>query len=160
MSLYADLDGARARREQIRENSARAATSFVTLRSKGVGDFILDAPVEFDTPFFHRPSVTSGFHLDVRPDTTLYTLPRVTCGVFRWVKTSRGFHTGAYMYMAVDVEKRDGSSLTIEDVENINRTIVVHHVQFNGVSYKPMSGQPTAEVQDSLIVPLTPPAIP
>lgn len=154
---YAQLEQARRRREQIQENSARAATSFVTLRSKGVGDNLLPAPVEFDTPFFHEPSVVSGFHLEVRPSIEIYTLPRVSSGVYRWVKTNRGFYTGAYIYLAVDLERRDGTSVIPEDVANV---AVVHHLQFFAISYKPLGGQASAEAQDALVTPLTPPFTP
>lgn len=156
-SPFANWDQARQRLEQIRENSARPATCYVTLRSKGVGDTLLGSPVEFDTPFFHEPSVTSGFHLEVRPSVEKYYMPRVTAGVYRWVTTSRGFYTGAYIYLAVDVNVRD--TFTADQYE-LARVSVVHHLQFNGVSYKPLGGQATAEVEDALIVPLTPPHTP
>lgn len=159
-SPFANWDQHRQRLEQIRENSARAATSYATLRSKGVGQQLLAAPVEFDTPFFHEPSVTSGLHLEVRPNLTTYTLPRVTAGVYRWVTTPRGFYTGAYIYVAVDVERRDGVAFTVDDVAALSIIAVVHHLQFSGVSYKPLGGQASAEVQDPLVVPLTPPHTP
>lgn len=157
MNPYAQLESARRRREQIQENSARAATCFVTLRSKGVGDQLISSAMEFDTPFLHEPSVTSGFHLDVRPSTEKYRMPRVTAGVYRWVTTPRGFYTGAFIYLAVDVTVRD--TFTADQFE-LARVSVVHHLQFNGVSYKPLGGQASAEAQDALVIPLTPPSIP
>lgn len=153
---FASLDQNRQRLEQIRENSARQAISFVRVRSKGVGDQLLNSPVEFDTPFFHEPAVTSGFHLEVRPPAE-YTLPRVSCGVYRWVRTPRGFYTGAFVYFAVDLERRDETAVIADDVANV---AIVHHLQFTGISYKPLGGQASAEAQDALVPPLTPPAIP
>lgn len=137
-----------SRRTAIRENSARAATQYATFTSDGAGTHLHPEPVRFATPFVGEPAIATGFALTRPPDADIWELPRVTAGVYRWIiEDDHGFHTGAYVYFAVDCPYTEAGQELVDAGELGFRPepVLVHHFAFTGLSYKDLPGTETLD---------------
>lgn len=152
---FLSLELVQRAREAQRNNEARVASVDITYRTQGTGDLLAPAATTFGgLEFIDEPAVSTGLHVEVRPDLTKFFLPRVTVGVYRWQKNSRGFFTGAFLFFAVDIRAREGVT------EAPSRTTLVHHVVFTGASYKGLGAGVRAGASDDAIPPLVPPIVP
>lgn len=80
-----------------------------------------------------------------------YMLPRVTAGVYRWVRNPKGYFTGCFAYFNIQAD-------FIGTDINIQAMPILHHVfTFSGESYKSMSEAVNEGVEDEEILPLLPP---
>lgn len=134
--LYAQQEAA-ARRAQNAENGTRAATFVSTHLSSGDGEYIQNQPTVFDCAFVGKPIVSHGSELVQRPNKALFQLPRVSCGVFKWVfqqTAAETIYTGAYLYFTVDIPYLVGVSSSAAPVSQ-----VLHHVSFNGIAMKQLT---------------------
>jgi len=123
--------------EQIAENNARNAAFAVTFTTTGDGEAVMTTPLIFDTVFTERPTVSGAPVILRAPDPKLFGLPRVNCGVYRWIteKSPAGpLYTGCYPYFVVDVPLLPGApegSFTIAP-----NCVIEHHLRFDGISLK------------------------
>src|SRR5690606_6023740 len=84
------MEQRRGHLHSVAENSARYASSYVTYKTTGWGEFLADKAQYFTTTFTQRPSVSHSLSID---GDTLVTgrFPRVTAGVHQWVTDHDGF---------------------------------------------------------------------
>lgn len=95
------LEQRRAQLQQVAENSARYASSYVTFTTTGWGEFLSPECQYFTTTFVERPSVSHGFSVD--GDKLIEgRFPRVTAGVHKWLQDENGFYTGAWLFFVVE----------------------------------------------------------
>ena len=95
------LEQRRSHLQSVAENTARYASSFVTWKTEGWGEFLCDEVQYFDTTFIKQPSVAHSFSLDgdvLVPG----RFPRVTAGVHKWLTNHEGFFTGAWLFFVVE----------------------------------------------------------
>lgn len=135
------------------ENSARYASSFITYKTTGWGEFLCDEAEYFTTTFVKQPSVSHSFSMD--GDTLIEgRYPRVTAGVHKWLQDSDGFYTGAWLFFVVEtvgVQGRDTYVLpTAADGSVVGLVTapvpipadpnyeIIHSFTFTGVAMKAM----------------------
>lgn len=101
MPGFEALETRRAQIHRDAENSARYATSYVSYKTTGWGEFVSADCQYFTTTFVKRPSVAHSLSLD---GDTLVTgrFPRVTAGVHKWLQDRDGFYTGAWLFFVVE----------------------------------------------------------
>lgn len=88
----------------------------------------------------------------------IYQLPRVTAGVYRWVRNRRGFYTGAFTYFSISVDFVDPDYVVTEQTL-IARPVVIHNFTFMGESYKSMSRQVNEGASDESVRPFEAPKL-
>lgn len=86
---------------QTQENSARGATAWGNVHSKGWGEIMIADPIMFGITFIAQPRVTYGFSLDDDNQLVDGRFPRCSGGVLRWVTTADNLYIGAYVFMTV-----------------------------------------------------------
>lgn len=92
------------RRSQIHrdsENAARYASSFVSYKTTGWGEFVSPEIQYFTTTFTRRPSVAHSLSLD-GDELVAGRFPRVTAGVHKWLRDTDGFYIGAWLFFVVE----------------------------------------------------------
>jgi hypothetical protein len=92
------------RRSQIHrdaENQARYASSFVSYKTTGWGEFVSADAQYFTTTFIRRPSISHCLSLD-GDDLIPGRFPRVTAGVHKWVQDVDGFYIGAWLFFTIE----------------------------------------------------------
>ena len=83
------------------ENSARYASSFVSYKTTGWGEFLSEDAQYFTTTFTKRPSVSHSLSID--GDVLVEgRYPRVTAGVHKWLQDERGHYTGAWLFFVIE----------------------------------------------------------
>lgn len=95
------MDSARAREQQVRENSARLAESFVTVSTTGQGGYRFDNVSYFGVTFINRPYVAVAHVVNDNDLTNPNQFPVASGGVWKWLTNERGFYTGAWLYVSV-----------------------------------------------------------
>lgn len=104
MTIEPGFDALETRRSHllsVAENSARYASSFITYKTTGWGEFLCDEAEYFTTTFVKQPSVSHSFSMD--GDTLVEgRFPRVTAGVHKWIQDADGFYTGAWLFFVVE----------------------------------------------------------
>lgn len=128
--IFGGLEQHRGRLEQTKENSARLARSHGTWESVGSGELIVPDAFVFGITFIEEPSVEYGASLpdiDGQSQEMLPgSVPRCSGGVYRWVRDSNGFYTGANVFFCVDF-----------GYGGTPQTYTVHHSQvFTGLALK------------------------
>lgn len=83
------------------ENAARYASSFISFKTTGWGEFLSPEAQYFTTTFVERPFVSHCFSLD-GDDLIEGRYPRVTAGVHKWVLDGDGFYRGAWLFFAIE----------------------------------------------------------
>lgn len=97
------LEQRRSRLDAIRENSSRPATCRLTFTTTGWGEMKLPNASYFGGSFIDRPAVATGVTID--GDNLVATrFPRVTAGVYKWLRDASGFYVGAWVFIAVDTQ--------------------------------------------------------
>lgn len=126
-SPFSDLERRRQLLGQIAENSSRLAFSFARYDTTGWGEMRCATAIEFDCVFRERPFVSSSSEID---ESTLVAgqFPRVTSGVCAWIRNSKGFYTGAWVYVVVDPGDK-----TAQTIPNY---VMSHHFIFAGIAIK------------------------
>lgn len=142
-------DATSARREAQATNSARLALYRHTHAASGVGTARIDAPILFDVAFLERPHFTQGTAVRVGPDLGVWYLPVGTAGLYQWERNTKGHYIGAYIYLDVRMEPRDGDNppTTYPHVETL------HDLMFTGIAYKDLGDAASTEAQ--LLTPRT-----
>lgn len=98
---FASLERRRADVNRHTENTARYASSYVSFKTTGWGEFLSPTAEYFTTTFTKRPSVSHSLSLD--GDSLVEgRYPRVTAGVHQWLQNERGFYTGAWLFFVVE----------------------------------------------------------
>lgn len=99
--LVRTFAAAQGREEQIRENSARHATSYAQVTTHGAGEILVATVVPFDCTFVETPRVAYGFSID--GDDLVDGLFPISCGaVWKWQQDHREYFLGAYVYFVVN----------------------------------------------------------
>lgn len=111
MSINAPMPGTRPGFEALQqqraqvyrdaENAARYASSFVSFKTHGWGEFLSPEAQYFTTTFVKRPSVAHSFSLD-GDELVEGRFPRVTAGVHKWLQDEQGFYTGAWLFFVIE----------------------------------------------------------
>lgn len=86
------------------ENASRIAVVEVQQESKGIGQHRLPKPIIFPVVFRTEPHFTSGCATVSRIHDGLYHDPRGSSGVYAWKRDAKGYYTGAYCWLRVDIE--------------------------------------------------------
>lgn len=139
--LLTPLEERRAYIERTRENSARTARAYITHKTTGWGEKLVDQPVLFGCTFIQPPAVISGTVVEssvaAGDDEPLVAgrFPRVNMGVWKWVQDVHNFYTGAYLYFVVETVGYQLSVSGFPGGEDPNYSIT-HHIVFEGISYK------------------------
>lgn len=95
------LERQRAQIIRDSENAARYASSYVSFKTTGWGEFVSPDCQYFTTTFVKRPSVSHGVSLD--GDTLVAgRFPRVTAGVHKWLINTDGFYIGAWLFFVIE----------------------------------------------------------
>ena len=144
------LEQRRAEIAKTNENSARYASSFVTFKTHGWGEFVSPDAQRFTTTFTRQPSVSHGLALD--GDTLVDgRFPRVTAGVHKWLRDSDGHYTGAWLFFVVEtmgmqfqrtysLGQSDGTSVGLVNVPvpipDDPMYDLVHSFTFTGIAMK------------------------
>ena len=98
--LVEAMEGHRAHREQIRENSSRQAWSWGSVSTHGYGAIQHATVVPFNCTFIDMPKIATGFSMD--GDTLIDgAFPTVTAGVWKWQQDYREFYVGAYVFFVI-----------------------------------------------------------
>jgi hypothetical protein len=98
---FGALERRRADLTRHHENTARYASSYVSYKTTGWGEFLSDEAQYFTTTFTKRPSVAHSLSLD--GDALVEgRYPRVTAGVHKWLQNEKGFYTGAWLFFVVE----------------------------------------------------------
>lgn len=125
------LEERRGRLDQIRENTSRLAVAQVSFHTHGWGEFKIPEVAYFSSTFTHRPSLACGSSID--GDLLIPTrFPRVTCGVYRWLRDVQGFYTGCWVFFVVDTQ----SAFIATTVTADPGYDLVHDLQFTGIAIK------------------------
>lgn len=141
------------RRSQIHrdaENAARYASSFVSFKTTGWGEFVSPEAQYFTTTFVRRPSVSHCMSLD---GDALVTgrFPRVTAGVHKWLTDVNGFYTGAWLFFVVEtmgMQFQDAYVMPTSESESVGMVSmevpipadpnydILHDFTFTGIAMK------------------------
>lgn len=98
---FGALERRRAEITRHAENSARYASSYVSYKTTGWGEFLSEDAQYFTTTFVKRPSVSHCLSLD-GDELIDGRYPRVTAGVHKWLQDADGFYTGAWLFVVVE----------------------------------------------------------
>ena len=98
---FAALEQRRAQLTRDAENSARYASSYVSYKTTGWGEFISEECQRFTTTFTKRPSVSHSFSLD-GDELIDGRFPRVTAGVHKWLQDNDDFYIGAWVFFVIE----------------------------------------------------------
>lgn len=134
-------DTTTARRETQAANSARLALYRHTHASSGVGTVQVPTAIDFDVTFLERPHFTQGAVVKVSPDLAIWNLPIGTAGLWQWKRNTKGYYIGAYVYLDVRMETRNGDVLDYPHVE------MLHDLLFSGVAYKDLGDAISTDAQ-------------
>lgn len=131
-TLQSAQDADRQSREQAKENQARPAFATLTYTTKGNGEFIAPAVLDFGVTFIEEPAFSHGAFISKIPNQTRWMFPRTEAAVLRWQRDNKtGFYTGAFMIYMVDVTSR------LRRVpQEIPSAEVHHHLVFQGQAIK------------------------
>lgn len=110
---FGDLEAARSRREAQKENTSRLAKCYAFWTTTGVGEMRIDTAFRFNVSFIEPPSFSYGTVLDENDDLVTGFYPRVSAGVYDWVRevppgnadgddSLLPYYIGAYVYFVVD----------------------------------------------------------
>lgn len=91
------------RRDIQRANGTRPAYAEITYVSTGTGQQRIRTPLEFPVIFREQPHFTSGSAVKKNPDASTWNDPIGTCGVYAWQRNKRGYYTGAFIWVRVDI---------------------------------------------------------
>lgn len=128
---FAAMEQRRAHLDAIRENTARLAIAQNSFTTHGWGEFKIPEAAYFTCTFVERPFVSVGSSID--GDLLIPTrFPRVTAGVYRWLRDVKGFYTGAWVYFVVDTQ----SSFIATTVTDDPGYDLIHDFQFTGIAAK------------------------
>lgn len=98
---FAALQRQRGQLQRDAENAARYASSFVSYKTTGWGQFLAPDAQYFTTTFVERPFVSHAFSLD-GDDLVDGRYPRVTAGVHKWLIDGDGFYRGAWLFFVIE----------------------------------------------------------
>lgn len=102
-AVWRNLEDHRSTVEAHRENSTRAARSWATYKTTGVGFVVEPVVFKFGCSFLDLPIFTAGVVLDPDgDDLPVDDPPRCTAGVYDWKMTAEGLYAGAFCWFVVD----------------------------------------------------------
>jgi hypothetical protein len=138
---WLDMERRRSEVNRHGENAPRLANAWASYKTTGWGEVSFPNCHEFDLTFAERPythyghvvlsnslPVTSPGSDEVLIDTRF---PRCSGGVYQWKVNSRGFYTGAWVYVTVDTQ-----SPFIQAVYEEPNYTIQHHFTFEGIGIK------------------------
>lgn len=130
-------DQTQARRNAQQGNSARLAYSVHKLNSSGWGVTRLTEPIPFAVVFLEEPGFISGAALVSRPPLVVDE-PLGNAGVWQWQRNTKGYYTGAYVYLSVQMGEMEYGEGDVQ---------MVHNLMFTGVGYKDLGQAVTTQAQ-------------
>lgn len=127
---------------QVSENSARGALAWGTAQTSGSGELLIEDPIIFDVTFIEQPIVMYGFAIDDDEKLIEGRFPRVSGGVYRWIRDERDFYVGAHVYVTVataDPILAAQSTNVPADFATDPGYDLTHSFTFSGVAMKEIS---------------------
>jgi hypothetical protein len=126
------LQAHEARVRQVVGNSARLATAVGFIDTNGWGEFQNEDVIEFGVTYIEEPAMSYGYAID-GDDLVDLRFPRAWGGVYAWDRDTRGFYTGAYVFLIVDTK-------SVEDIADVPTEIPSYHLNhyftFSGIAMK------------------------
>lgn len=120
-----------SRADTLRQNSTRPASAEITYISNGVGQQRVHTPIIFPVIFRTEPHFTFGSAVIHNPNPKIWHDPIGQSGVYAWVRDSRGFFTGATIWVRVEVHPIvAGTALMVPPVT------CQHYLTFTGLAFK------------------------
>lgn len=138
-----------ARREAIAANGARTGRSLHRIASKGAGEVHIVQPIDFRLTFVEQPTFTNGLSL-LNGQLVSGAYPIASVGVYKWRRDTRGFYTGAYLWVGVTSAPTDLVPLPPGDYDAeivavqrsqaearaLNSLSLEHHLCFEGMAIR------------------------
>jgi hypothetical protein len=130
------------------ENTTRDAVVNITHISKGAGQQRVGPVVAFPVVFREVPHFACGSAVISNPDQVNWQDPVGSSGITGWQVDDRGYYTGAFIWVRVDLYPVNSADTTLTPPV----VQVEHHLSFTGKAIKDLRGYQNA----SLLSDMTP----
>jgi hypothetical protein len=133
------------RRSTAKENASRNAQVEVTYNQTGTGQKRVKEAIIFPVIFKNEPHFTSGSGVVSNPNSDVYHDPRGSSGVYAWKRDGRGYYTGAWVWVRIDMERKPISTRTGQGASRQYmyqllagqlHTKVTHFLTFSAIAFK------------------------